>query len=163
MSKSFNSYFFSCSNYFRSFARMQMKIFKIGFCTNNNTQILIVLKLFQIIFSIKKNGLKENKRERMVQWKRKLINLRWGLITVLRDSPPIVWVCCLFANLFKTVSLKHESNPENINVSLRDQSLTVFNFSCGWLSQWFSLNFFLQVQLPFKSSSKNLAVQVFDF
>ena len=57
---------FSCSNNFRSFARMQMKIFKIGFCTNNNTQILIVLKLFQIIFSKKKNGFKENKRERMV-------------------------------------------------------------------------------------------------
>ena len=142
---------------------MQMKIFKIGFCTNNNTQILIVLKLLQIIFSKKKNGFKENKRERMVQWKWKLINLRWGLITVLRNSPPIVWVCCLFANLFKTVSLEHESNPENINVSLRDQSSMVINFSCGWLSHWFSLKFFYKLQLHFKSSSKNLTVQVFDF
>ena len=43
-----------------------------------------------------------------------LINLRWRLIAVFRSSAPIVWIGWLFTNLFKTVTLEHQSNPEKI-------------------------------------------------
>ena len=62
-----------------------------------------------------------------------LINLRWGLIAVLRNSGPIVWAGSLFTNLFKTVSLEHESNSEKINDQLKRPMKKKLQ-RCAWLS-----------------------------